>query len=184
MFPISSHKINIVLQWRRIVVFFLPLTCTEFRFRMKMQRRTEYICEAKVLHASARSWSFVCNVVWSRMYSLTKILNSSIRQVFRDSTPTIWSKLQRKELKLADENTESNNDRMSCHAAEISRHFYAEDGIQSGTSSFDRLDIRKTWVTTKMLVLAYDQSLDESFSLSPDTRVCERNSGQCINLHN
>jgi hypothetical protein len=29
----------------------------------------------------------------------------------------------------------------------------------SGTSSYDRLDIRTTWVTTKILVLTYDQIL-------------------------
>lgn len=38
-----------------------------------------------------------------------KIPNSSIRQVISDSTPTAWSQLQGKELKLADEtNTKSN----------------------------------------------------------------------------
>ena len=32
--------------------------------------------------------------------------------------------------------------------------------IYSGPSSYDRLDIRTTWVTTKILVLTYDQSLE------------------------
>ena len=30
----------------------------------------------------------------------------------------------------------------------------------SGPSSYDRLDTRTTWVTTKILVLTYDQSLE------------------------
>ena len=32
--------------------------------------------------------------------------------------------------------------------------------IYSGPASYDRLDIRTTWVTTKILVLTYDQSLE------------------------
>ena len=32
--------------------------------------------------------------------------------------------------------------------------------IYSGPSSYDRLDIRTTWVTTKILVLTYDQNLE------------------------
>jgi hypothetical protein len=60
---------------------------------------------------------------------------------------------------------------------------------------------QKTWVTTKILVLTYDQILSYdphagqghlsydphgvvSFSLSPDTRVCGRISGQCFALYN
>jgi hypothetical protein len=31
--------------------------------------------------------------------------------------------------------------------------------MYSGPSSYDRLDIRTTWVTTKILVLTYDQIL-------------------------
>jgi hypothetical protein len=63
--------------------------------------------------------------------------------------------------------------------------FAAASYIYSGPSSYDRLDIRTTWVTTKILVLTYDQILSyESFSLSPDTRVFGRNSGQCSALYN
>jgi hypothetical protein len=67
--------------------------------------------------------------------------------------------------------------------------------MNSVPSSYNQLDIRTTWVTTKILVLTYDQILSYdphagqgtafvSFSLSPDTRVCGRNSGQCIALYN
>jgi hypothetical protein len=51
-------------------------------------------------------------------------------------------------------------------------------GLYSGPSSYDRLDIRKTWVTTKNF------SFDLRVSLSPYTRVCGRNSGQFIALYN
>jgi hypothetical protein len=79
----------------------------------------------------------------------------------------------------------------------------------SGPSSYDRPDIRTTWVTTKNLVLTYDQSLELrpecwsrlkrvsacaavnkyprcvlSVGLSPDTCVCGRNFGQCSALYN
>jgi hypothetical protein len=71
----------------------------------------------------------------------------------------------------------------------------------SGPSSYDRLDIRTTWVTTKILVLTLrpmswvttrlpvkatwvtTRMAFVSFILSPDTRVCGRNSGQCIALY-
>jgi hypothetical protein len=74
--------------------------------------------------------------------------------------------------------------------------------IHSGPSSYDRLDIRTTWVTTKnfsfglrpkswvmtrMSVKAtwvMTRMAFVSISLSPDTRVCGRNSGQCIALYN
>jgi hypothetical protein len=39
-----------------------------------------------------------------------------------------------------------------------------------------RMPVKTTWVTTRMAFV--------SFSLSPDTRVCGRNSGQCIALYN
>jgi hypothetical protein len=72
----------------------------------------------------------------------------------------------------------------------------------SGTSIYDRLDIRTTWVTTKnfsfdlrskswittrMPVKATwvtTRMAFVSFSLSLDTRVCGRNSGQIIALYN
>jgi hypothetical protein len=72
----------------------------------------------------------------------------------------------------------------------------------SGPSSYDRLDIRTTWVMTKKI--SFDLRPKSwvttrvpvkatwvttlmafvSFSLNPDTRVCGRNSGQCIALYN
>jgi hypothetical protein len=39
-----------------------------------------------------------------------------------------------------------------------------------------RMPVKATWVTTRMAFV--------SFSLSPDTRVCRRNSGQYIALYN
>jgi hypothetical protein len=77
----------------------------------------------------------------------------------------------------------------------------------SGPSSYDRPNMQTTWVTTKILVLTY-QSLELQpecwsrpkrvsacavvnkdpgcvrVSLSPDTRVCGRNFGQCSALYN
>ena len=47
----------------------------------------------------------------------------------------------------------------------------------SGPSSYDRLDIRTTWVTTKILVLTYDQSLE----LRPACR--SRPKGAVVNKH-
>jgi len=34
---------------------------------MKMRRRSKRMCDANVLHAFARSSSFTCTVVWSRI---------------------------------------------------------------------------------------------------------------------
>jgi hypothetical protein len=38
----------------------------------------------------------------------------------------------------------------------------------SGPSSYDQLDIRTTWITTKILVLTYNQSLELQGHLSYD----------------
>jgi hypothetical protein len=48
--------------------------------------------------------------------------------------------------------------------------------LYSGPSSYDRLDIRTTWVTTKILVLTYDHHVGQghlivSYSLSPEIHV-------------
>jgi len=37
---------------------------------------------------------------------------------------------------------------------------YTKQQVYSGPSSYDQLDIRTTWVTTKILILTYDQSLE------------------------
>jgi hypothetical protein len=43
---------------------------------------------------------------------------------------------------------------------EIAQQIYATQLIYSGPSSYDRLDIRTTWLRPKILVLTYDQSLE------------------------
>jgi hypothetical protein len=47
--------------------------------------------------------------------------------------------------------------------------------VHSGPSSYDRPDIQTTWVTTKILVLTYDQSLE----LRPECRSSSKRVSAC-----
>jgi hypothetical protein len=61
---------------------------------------------------------------------------------------------------------------------------FATSNTYSGPSSYDRPDIRTTWVTTKDYACAVVNKDPKCVSLSPDTRVCGRTFGQCSALYN